>query len=207
MSALAYCKPRADLGVEADTVGNKPVTLFGISHTEFIHHRRADRPGVGVLHVVSVDIAGKAVVRARQRSVFVDPGVVLRADGEIHRIGRGKRVVHAPEISKIRVRRRQGRAEVVEVAPAEPTFGKGYRARIFAATGSMRPAGMAFTPASAPVFSAANEVRVQPGVLQLSRVVEGRQASEVVSARMGGSLPLSASVGTVPSVALAAPLL
>src|SRR5277367_4509475 len=93
-------------------------------------------------------------------------------------------------------------------APGAPALGAGYQpCSIFNATGSMRVAGIAFTPASAPVFSAANEVRAQPGVLQL--VGSYRVETPVKSYEPGLAvpMPLSASVGTVPSVALAAPLL
>ena len=45
-------------------LGNKPVALLGVGHAELVHHRRANRPGVGILHVVPIYVPGEAVVGA-----------------------------------------------------------------------------------------------------------------------------------------------
>src|SRR5580704_13896208 len=93
-------------------------------------------------------------------------------------------------------------------APTGPALGVGYQfCSSFAATGSMRLAGIAFTPASDPVFSAANEVRVQPGVLQLVGSYRVETPVKSYAPALAVPIPRSASVGTVPNVALAAPLL
>src|SRR5271156_3438272 len=95
-------------------------------------------------------------------------------------------------------------------APGAPALGAGYKpCSIFSATGSTRLAGIAFTPASAPVFSAANEVRIQPGVAQLAGSYRVGSPAALKSNAPGWAVPwpISASVGVVPNVALAAPLL
>src|SRR5277367_1237706 len=95
-------------------------------------------------------------------------------------------------------------------APGAPALGAGYQpCSIFNATGSTREAGIAFTPASAPVFSAANEVRVQPGVAQLAGSYRVGSPGALKSKAPGWAAPrpVSARVGVVPNDALAAPLL
>ena len=84
--AFAYCKPRVRCRVEPDGVRNKPVALLGVGHAEFVYQGRADRPGIGKLHVVTVNVPGKAVDRARKRSVLIDSGIVLLADRENHTV-------------------------------------------------------------------------------------------------------------------------
>src|SRR5277367_4593969 len=72
-----------------------------------------DQPDNGNLSVVTVDISGKAIVRAWKRPVFIDARVILLADRETHAVLRGKVIVKAPKKSKIRVGSWQNRGEVV----------------------------------------------------------------------------------------------
>ena len=77
---LGILQTQSGSGVVSNGLRNEPVALFGIGHAEFVHNRRTDCPGVGILHVVAIYIPGKAVDRACERPGLIDPGVVLRAD-------------------------------------------------------------------------------------------------------------------------------